>query len=229
MSAPQVRLFAAALLVCSCSYTTSSTNADPKLSGELWYVRTDMFLGIPVSSSVYYCPPPTAGAAECLQAHMAEQSADTSPGSAATAPTAKADSDEDDPDPTIFWSVVTKAKGAAEACADVRAALAKDETCSAEQCRAPLALASVHIARCAKDDPEIESVRALQMAWKGEVKGSPDACFRALLRLARSRADDVGKRYASQCLASRAPNAIEKALLATGAASEVPKPPDAGK
>jgi hypothetical protein len=47
----------AALSVTGCSFVSSAAPGLQNATGEAWYVRTHTFLGIPVGSSVYYCPP----------------------------------------------------------------------------------------------------------------------------------------------------------------------------
>jgi len=60
------------LASAGCSYVTSSTAGLNSVNGEAWYVRTTTFFGLPVGSSIWYCPPPGEGAGHplCSEARL---------------------------------------------------------------------------------------------------------------------------------------------------------------
>jgi hypothetical protein len=212
-------LAAGALLSAGCSYVTSSTNADPSLSGELWYVRTDTFLGFPAGTSVWYCPAPTSEVAQCERAEIAEATSQDEP-AAASAPPAKSAETEPDPEPKVLWSAVTREPSGPVACAQVLSLLDEDDACEGDACSAPLALVTVYLRRCGQEDAvSLDAAKALRDKWRKQAPGDePSDCLRGLLRLARSRSSEMAERYVEACTASRLASNVEKAVLAAASA-----------
>jgi hypothetical protein len=61
----------AAVATVGCSHVGSSGAGMNTVNGEIWYVRTTWFLGIPVGESVWYCAPPIGrGGAPCKRAQV---------------------------------------------------------------------------------------------------------------------------------------------------------------
>ncbi len=53
------KLFAAlalALAATGCAYVNSAQPGSSAVTGEGWYTKVTMFLGIPIDQNVYYCP-----------------------------------------------------------------------------------------------------------------------------------------------------------------------------
>ena len=71
-----VALFA----LSGCNAITSGQHTDPSLSGEAWYVRTTTFLGLPVSTHIYFCPKQMGkGPAKCIEAIVHEAAGAAAP------------------------------------------------------------------------------------------------------------------------------------------------------
>lgn len=66
----RVTLLAVALAATGCSYVTAGGGSDANLSGDLWYARTSVVLGMPVDTSIWYCSPPSSGRALCKRARL---------------------------------------------------------------------------------------------------------------------------------------------------------------
>ena len=53
-----------------CAMVTSSQPSVTNATGEAWYTEAIGFVGITWGSRVWYCPPPSGGAATCKEAKM---------------------------------------------------------------------------------------------------------------------------------------------------------------
>jgi hypothetical protein len=67
-------LVAAGMLAAAggCATVNSSLPSLTNETGEAWYTEATGFFGMTWGSKVWYCPPPSGGAATCKQAKMVE-------------------------------------------------------------------------------------------------------------------------------------------------------------
>jgi hypothetical protein len=63
-------------LSTGCATVSSSMPSITNATGEAWYTEATGFLGITWGSKVWYCPPPTSGAATCREARLVELTKD---------------------------------------------------------------------------------------------------------------------------------------------------------
>ncbi len=65
-------LVAAGMLAAGsgCAIVTSSQPSITNATGEGWYTEAIGFIGITWGSRVWYCPPPSGGAATCKEAKL---------------------------------------------------------------------------------------------------------------------------------------------------------------
>ncbi len=204
--------FAAGTLLAlstGCAAVTGTQSSGTAVTGELWYVKQRSFFGLVLSSSVWYCAPPSRGPAVCVEAQIYDS------GEAPEASERSASTPSNTPAPTEdppIWRVATRSIDLATACGEVKSTLAEDEECAGEQCRASLELMRVFIARC-REQPSTDFAGAIKLRdlWRGRVEGDGGACFGTLKRAIR--ADDAAEEYTAQCLKGREPGKLEKAIL----------------
>jgi len=61
------------MVLASCTSVTSGDHTTSNITGEAWYVKTTSFLGLPVSTHIFFCPKVTAkGPAKCTEAIVHE-------------------------------------------------------------------------------------------------------------------------------------------------------------
>lgn len=197
---------AALFLATGCAAVTSTQNSDARASGELWYVKQTNLFGLIVSSSVWHCPPPTKGAATCVEAEMVYNG--NAPTESSEPAAAQPVSQEDPP----IWRVATRSVDLAAACMEVRSLLNKDEECAGEQCRAPLELVKLFIVRC-REQPSTDFAAAVKVRdlWRDRVEGDGGTCFATLRKAIRE--PEAAEEYTSKCLKGREPGKVEKAIL----------------
>ena len=212
MSRP-LHLFVSAavlFLTSGCAAVTATQNSGTAATGELWYVKQRALFGLVFSSTIWHCAPPQKGPATCVEAQIysgGEAASEESSSSAATQPPPPPPQ-EDAP----IFRVATRSADLSEACGQVKAALAQDEACAGEQCRAPLELMRLYIARC-KELPTTDFAGAIKLRdlFRGRVEGDGGACFGTLKKAIRS--ERAAEEYTAQCLKGRAPGKLEKAIL----------------
>jgi hypothetical protein len=208
-----------ALLTTSCTHVTSSVHTDPRVGGDIWYVKTTSFLGLVFSTSVWYCPPIESTVVSCQEANMLDEHEaaprSTEPVELPSKPLASvtvADADVATAG-AAFWNAATAGAGGADVCEFASTLLSKDETCEREQCRAAMLLSSMFFGKCKDDAARTASVRSARDKWKRQAPGDTSRCAQALLRVVRGHSPQVLKNYADVCLASREPGQVEKAIL----------------
>lgn len=206
---PLVLAAAAALASAGCASIAATQNSEPAVSGELWYVKQRTFFGLVFSSTVWYCHPPEKGAARCVEAKLFDhgQAPEESGGSAGSAAPAAPTADPH------LWRVATKSVELAVACGQVKTVLAADEACVEEQCRAPLELSRLFMARCKEQNAaDSEAVVKLRESWRKQMKGNDGGpCYSTLKRAIRIA--EVAEEYTTQCLKGREPGNFEKMIL----------------
>lgn len=198
-------------LASGCTYITSTQNAESAVSGEIWYVKQHVFLGLTYRASIWHCAPPSSGRASCEEARLVHGDAGSR-----SAPTPASNAQAASPTPewpnVPLWSIVARTKAPEAACKDVKAALELDASCAKEQCAAPLDLASIYIDRCKDVDSKgVVDAGRLRKAFRAEVQGDGGECY-ATLRKA-IRVEDFAKEYTEKCLKDRAPGNLEGAIL----------------